>query len=729
HIYTHSKSEEKELQLSSAFASLAVLNHEIIAVVVASQTVTQEGSRLSGVFTENPRFDDRKTSAASEPILLTPDVPRQFKEFEEEMKKRGGFDDANILNQYIDKVLYSQGCQSISLDNHIWMLQKILNMWRVQGKDQSLKQLNRYMVIACFHDSGINIDHECLAMFLDCHPKRNEYKRLLHIYTSGEKIPIHNKDTFEEFHQLLLFILETYREGLNQMNAATGDDGPSKEEFRKAASRVNWAGFLLHRLNTGAALRMHLQTIGESLSCLATPSLPKSCKNEADAIQGEVDIFLSDDDLTAHEAGVPFNEGNDSADEEPLNSPQDADGRDNASDDGDPSDDGHAVASADPGDLNDNTLDDVLDGEPDNRDEDEDEFEEINSEAGYLATLKWMKLLVSQFNSASLLVIKLTTDTVSLRILKSPPVGVDMMSWEELFAADSNFFPTWSHRPGSRLWRNQDIAKFITSGVNANRRSTSSRAQNALNAWEQILKTYHSDYQTLFARVVQSVTWIQDQTSVPGCKESAADILKVFERNVVDILADPCRTSKVTHNLRYIADVCTIFGGLSVTNFKGSLHCEAALGTLISTPVRDIYPQYSSLLAEMQQYGRVIGTSKRCCPVCTTLLSIITPQATGQPFLIRGSHRTISSCTLPDWTPRHIVKELIEHFGQSLREVIGQLMERTHWAPLKYSPSAGSSALSVTSLVRRLPVNTKVVMAGPVCCLTSILFSHSDLLL
>jgi hypothetical protein len=109
HIYTHSKSEEKELQLSSAFASLAVLNHEIIAVVVASQTVTQEGSRLSGVFTENPRFDDRKTSAASEPILLTPDVPRQFKEFEEEMKKRGGFDDANILNQYIDKVLYSQG--------------------------------------------------------------------------------------------------------------------------------------------------------------------------------------------------------------------------------------------------------------------------------------------------------------------------------------------------------------------------------------------------------------------------------------------------------------------------------------------------------------------------------------------------------------------------------------------------------------------------------------------
>ena len=341
------------------------------------------------------------------------------------------------------------------------MLQKILNMRSVQGEVKSLKQLNLYMVIACFRklaqracharsmpffqvlndvdlkkidfdkakpdttpdDSEIIIDNECLAMFLDYHPGRYEYKRLLCIYTSDKKTPIYNKSTFEEFHQFLLSILETYRKGLERMNTATGDDVRSKETFRKAATRVSWAGFLLHRLNTGAALRMHLQTIRESLSGLTTSSLLKSRENVEDIypIRGEVDIFLSDDDLIAHEAGVPFNEGNDSGDEEPLNSPQDADGHNNASDDDnndgsdefehanseeeDPSDDGHAVASADPKDLDDNTLDDVLDGEPDNRDkdEDEDEFEEIKSEAGYLVTLKWMKLLVSQFNSAYLL--------------------------------------------------------------------------------------------------------------------------------------------------------------------------------------------------------------------------------------------------------------------------------------------------------------------------------------
>jgi hypothetical protein len=546
------------------------------------------------------------------------------------------------------------------------MLQKILNMRRVQGKDQSLKQLNRYMVIACFRklaqracyarsmpffqalnnvdlrkidfdkakpdttpdDSAVITDHECLAMCLDYHPRRYEYKRLLYIYTSDKKIPIHNKDTFEEFHQLLLSILETYQEGLTGMEAAIGDDGPSKEKFRKAATRVSWAGFLLHRLNTGAALRAHLQTIRESLSGLAMPSLPKSRKNEADIypIQGEADIFLTDDALIAHEAGALFNEGNDSADEGPPSSLQDADGHDNAPDDdnndgsgefehanseeGDSSDDGgHAVASADPNDLSGSTLDDVLDGEPgyrdrdEDEDEDEDEFEEIKSEAGYLATLKWMKLLVSQFNSASLLALGLPAD-VSLRILKSPPVGADLMSWKELLA-DSSFFPTWSpdqHRPGSRLWSNQEIANFLESGINANRRPTCGHAQNALNAWEEVLKTYQSssDHRPLFARVVGSVTWIQDQSSVPGCKAAAADILKLLTRNVADILADPCRTSKVTHNLRYITDVCMIFGTLSATNFKGSLHCEAALGTLISTPASETYPQYSSLLAEMQ---------------------------------------------------------------------------------------------------------------------------------
>ena len=119
HIHANSKTEKDELELSSAFASLAVLQHEILAVVVkddnrnkpvqAIVTSAPQPNRVSGVFTQNPRVDDREASAVTEPMLSTPDAPSQFKEFEEERKKRGDFDDVNIFNQYIDEVLHSQG--------------------------------------------------------------------------------------------------------------------------------------------------------------------------------------------------------------------------------------------------------------------------------------------------------------------------------------------------------------------------------------------------------------------------------------------------------------------------------------------------------------------------------------------------------------------------------------------------------------------------------------------
>ncbi|KDR80487.1 hypothetical protein GALMADRAFT_136962 [Galerina marginata CBS 339.88] len=121
--------------------------------------------------------------------------------------------------------------------------------------------------------------------------------------------------------------------------------------------------------------------------------------------------------------------------------------------------------------------------------------------------------------------------------------------------------------------------------------------------------------------VVQVISQMQDQTTVPGCRATAHDILCVLRASGVNvaILVNSARTTQVTQHLLYIIDICRIFGRLATTKFSGSLHCEAALGTLISTPINETHPQYSSLLAELQQFGRIIGTSKRCCPVCARL--------------------------------------------------------------------------------------------------------------
>ncbi|KAF8951654.1 hypothetical protein BDZ97DRAFT_1931961 [Flammula alnicola] len=761
--HTRLRKEEKiQLGLSSAFASLAVLEHEVLAVVVRHdddvanpsdpvraivtskpQALQGPTGNMNGVFTQNPRFDDK--NASTQPILSTPGVPSQFKEF------RKGFHpdntssrDFNILNFYMSNVLLSQGSQSILLDDHIWMLQKILNARIHQREEQSLKQLMLYVVIACFRKTllpalrNVNlkeIDFDKAKP--DTTPTNEEidytYTHLTNVYlfaktaSSDHFTSIYDKDTFEEFHQLLLSLLENYRKELERMKTATGNDGPSKETFKKAVANVLWAGVWLQRLTTGAALRMHLQTIENSLSGLATSALPKSQENEAGIhpIQDEVDISHSDDDLIAYQADDPFDEDNNPFDEELHNSPHDEyqhdnllseekldDGRDNAPDkdgaDGfehsseeeDPSDDGHVVASAKPKDPADDTTDDVYDGEPDIKDE--DDFEEIKSEVGHVAALKWIKLLVSQFSAAYMLVYELPSNSrISLQILKSPQVGSDLMPWKELLA-DKKFFPIRSpYQVGSRLWNNEEIAKFMEKGTNSNRHITLGHARAARDAWQGILNTYQfsSDHQALVDRVVRIVSQMRRETDVPGCEETAADILSVLEGATSDILADSVRTTRVTDQLLYIIDLCTIFIKLAATKFTGSLHCEAALGTLISTHIDETHPQYSTLLDELQHYRGIIGTSKRCCPVCARLLSTISPVASSQSFVTRGSHRTITPCTLPDWTPPQIVEQLNNHFGQPLRKAICQLMERTHWAPLKYSPSTGSSALSVASLM------------------------------
>ena len=75
----------------------------------------------------------------------------------------------------------------------------------------------------------------------------------------------------------------------------------------------------------------------------------------------------------------------------------------------------------------------------------------------------------------------------------------------------------------------------------------------------------------------------------------------------------------------------------------------------------------------MQNSGHVIGVSKRCCPVCQQLLNILT---TGKPFVVRGSHTKISSCTLPTWLPENIVNSMNIIFGSQLRGELSELIER-----------------------------------------------------
>ena len=110
------------------------------------------------------------------------------------------------------------------------------------------------------------------------------------------------------------------------------------------------------------------------------------------------------------------------------------------------------------------------------------------------------------------------------------------------------------------------------------------------------------------------------------------------------------------------------------------------------------------LLCHCQGYGRVIGVSKRCCPTCRTLLYLLAKDEE-QPFLVKGTHSTVTACTLPPWLPSDVVDRMNQIFGGQLREELIKIFK---------SPLTRSRSLSTGS--RRISSDDghRVTVGGPI---------------
>jgi hypothetical protein len=66
-------------------------------------------------------------------------------------------------------------------------------------------------------------------------------------------------------------------------------------------------------------------------------------------------------------------------------------------------------------------------------------------------------------------------------------------------------------------------------------------------------------------------------------------------------------------------------------------------------------------------------------------------------FSVRGSHGTISACTLPPWTPSDIVERMNDRFGEMLIQDLGTLMDKDRSRFRNRSRTTGSERLSLDS--------------------------------
>ena len=87
----------------------------------------------------------------------------------------------------------------------------------------------------------------------------------------------------------------------------------------------------------------------------------------------------------------------------------------------------------------------------------------------------------------------------------------------------------------------------------------------------------------------------------------------------------------------------------------------------------------------------MIGVSKRCCPTCRHLLLLLAKDHR-LPFIVKGSHSTVTGCTIPPWLPSEVVDRMNEIFGGQLRreliKIYGSSLTQTR------SASTGSRRLS-----------------------------------
>jgi hypothetical protein len=66
------------------------------------------------------------------------------------------------------------------------------------------------------------------------------------------------------------------------------------------------------------------------------------------------------------------------------------------------------------------------------------------------------------------------------------------------------------------------------------------------------------------------------------------------------------------------------------------------------------------------------------------------------PFLVRGSHNTVTACSLPTWLPADIVDAMNKYFGSLLRQELVKLMGSSELFRSR-TQSTGSQRLSVDS--------------------------------
>jgi hypothetical protein len=189
----------------------------------------------------------------------------------------------------------------------------------------------------------------------------------------------------------------------------------------------------------------------------------------------------------------------------------------------------------------------------------------------------WLRLMVGHFDAVKILVRYVTSqhflyDSISIEILLPPPTDSALLPWSQLFA-NFKFLPKSTSQPAVN---NNEIFNFLQDGIsNAIKvRDAVLQAQNALKCWKA----------QNHVKTRQAINLLKISTD-KDVKEMATDLYpKISKPNSLsdeDRIDITNKIQKLCTVLGELSDKDRFFLSLNSLSFKGTIHCEACLATLL----------------------------------------------------------------------------------------------------------------------------------------------------
>ena len=237
-------------------------------------------------------------------------------------------------------------------------------------------------------------------------------------------------------------------------------------------------------------------------------------------------------------------------------------------------------------DLGDEEEDDHKEGDQERYDDELEEIRPTLPQNGVLprSFTTWLRLMVAHFDATEIVaraIVKLNVDTVSVTILVAPETDNTLLPWRTLFSHP--YLPNIDPGSDRDVPSHDDICAFLEEGISRAKAAKYQHelVENALKAWSsprrsEVIRNFHllaidqgSDAKVhdVLSKIIKWETLLKQPSEKSNRKELSTDILSSIKKLKAELLGQCNR------------DI--FFSNLENMSFKGTLHCEACLASLL----------------------------------------------------------------------------------------------------------------------------------------------------